>query len=47
MGIGPVPAVQALLKATGKSVKDIDLVEVSAYVNSASIYLLLILSDCL
>lgn len=29
MGIGPVPAVQALLKATGKSVKDIDLVEIN------------------
>jgi acetyl-CoA acetyltransferase len=29
MGIGPVPAIQALFKATGKSVKDIDLVEVS------------------
>lgn len=29
MGIGPVPAVQALLKATGKSLKDIDLVEIN------------------
>lgn len=29
MGIGPVPAVQALLKTTGKSLNDIDLVEIN------------------
>ena len=28
MGIGPVPAIQNVLKATGKSLDDIDLVEV-------------------
>ena len=29
MGIGPVPAVQAMLKATDKKIQDIDLVDVS------------------
>ena len=28
MGIGPVPAIKNVLKATGKSLDDIDLVEV-------------------
>lgn len=28
MGIGPAPAIKNLLKATGKSLNDIDLVEV-------------------
>lgn len=28
MGIGPVPAIQNLLKAAGKTLNDIDLVEV-------------------
>ena len=30
MGIGPVPAVEGMLKATGKSLSDIDLVEVGS-----------------
>lgn len=29
MGIGPVPAIEALMKTTGRSLKDIDLVEVN------------------
>ena len=29
MGIGPVPAIQGLLKATGLEIKDIDIFDVS------------------
>jgi acetyl-CoA C-acetyltransferase len=29
MGLGPIPAIQALLKATGKSMDDIDIVEIN------------------
>lgn len=29
MGIGPVPAIENLLKVTGMSLKDVDLIEVS------------------
>ena len=32
MGIGPVPAVEGLMKATGKTLDDMDMVEVSIYV---------------
>jgi len=28
MGIGPVPAIEALMKATGRNLKDIDLIDV-------------------
>ena len=28
MGIGPVPAIQNLLQATGKNLQDVDLIEV-------------------
>lgn len=31
MGIGPVPAIQNLLKAAGKTLDDIDLVEVRTF----------------
>ena len=29
MGLGPIPAIQALLKATGMSIEDIDIVEIN------------------
>jgi len=38
MGIGPIPAVQKLLKKTGKSIKDIDLFEVNEAFASQSVY---------
>ena len=36
MGIGPVPAVEKLLKVTGKTLADIDLVEVSLDISITS-----------
>jgi acetyl-CoA acyltransferase len=38
MGIGPLPAVQKLLKKTGLSIKDIDLVEMNEAFASQSVY---------
>lgn len=39
MGIGPVPATEGLLKATGKTLQDIDLVEVSCPYDVCVLYL--------
>jgi len=38
MGIGPIPAVQKLLKKTGLTIKDIDLFEVNEAFASQSVY---------
>jgi acetyl-CoA acyltransferase 2 len=34
MGIGPVPAIRNVLKATGKTLDDIDLVEVDDFIKN-------------
>lgn len=36
MGIGPVPAIENLLKVTGVSLKDVDLIEVSSQARYAA-----------
>lgn len=33
MGIGPVPAIENVLKLSGKTLNDIDLIEVSCIIN--------------
>jgi acetyl-CoA acyltransferase len=38
MGIGPLPAIQKLMKKTGLSIKDIDLFEINEAFASQSVY---------
>ena len=40
MGIGPVPAIRSMLQATGKTLEDLDLIEVS------TLTLLVVFSVC-